>query len=59
MRDINRIHPIMKEFEKFWEKKPDLRFWQLISMLQNGNDRFYVEDDGTLKLFKELNKEIT
>lgn len=59
MRDINRIHPIMKEFEKFWEKNPDLRFWQLISMLQNGNDRFYVEDDVTLKLFKELNKEIT
>ena len=59
MRDINRIHPIMKEFEKFWEKNPDLRFWQLISMLQNGNDRIYVEDDVTLKLFKELNKEIT
>lgn len=59
MRDINRIHPIMKEFEKFWEKNPDLRFWQLISMLQNGNDRFYVEDDVTFKLFKELNKEIT
>lgn len=59
MRDINRIHPIIKELEKFWEKSPDLRFWQLISMLQNGNDRFYVEDDVTLKLFKELNKEIT
>lgn len=59
MRDIHRIHPIMKELEKFWEKNPDLRFWQLISMLQNGNDRFYVEDDVTLKLFKELNKEIT
>ena len=59
MRDINRIHPIMEELEKFWTKNPDLRFWQLISMLQNGNDRFYVEDDVTLKLFKEINKEIT
>lgn len=51
MRDIKRISDILKEFELLWQEYPDLRFFQLISMIQKrlpGNfkeDPFYYEDD--------------
>lgn len=33
MRDPNRIKPFLNKFAELWEKYPDLRFGQLISLI--------------------------
>lgn len=62
MRDPCRIAEIMQEVEKIWRKNPDLRFWQVLHMLQAeyniiacsvDNDMFYVEDDKFLDWLRE------
>ena len=48
MRDKNRIDPFLKEVGKIWKKSPDLRFGQIIWILQsemNVDDTFYIEED--------------
>jgi hypothetical protein len=54
-RDPNRIYPIMLKLTELWANNPDLRFWQLLSMLNpHKNDLFYTEDDWTLARLEQL-----
>ena len=56
MRDIDRINEYLKIIEEIWKKYPDLRFSQLVlNVLRNPTD-YYLEDDKTLKMFKEVYK---
>ena len=62
MRDKSRIQPLLQELEKFWEKRPDLRFWQIIEYVSKSTgkkDPFFIEDEYTQKLLENLNKMIT
>jgi len=59
MRDANRIEPFLKEFSEIWEKCPDLRFGQLVYILNGGCDIFDVEDDLWLQKIKSFNKGIS
>ena len=52
MRDINRIEPLLKEFEELWKQYPDLRFGQLVYILTYDKDLFNIEDDEMLKLIQ-------
>lgn len=46
MRDINRIDRITYALNILWHKYPDLRFGQVVDMVQQlGTDLFYVEDE--------------
>lgn len=61
MRDINRIDPFLEELGELWKTHPDLRFGQLVSIINDWlyNKRahipmFYIEDDDMLNLLKEI-----
>lgn len=57
MRDVNRIKPLLYKLEKLWLKEPDLRFGQIICLLQNQmytDDIFYIEEDELEKAIDEL-----
>lgn len=61
MRDPKRIDGFINSFEKLWKEKPDLRFFQLVSILsnkacmyKNTNDDFFIEDDITIKIINEI-----
>lgn len=66
MRPVERIRPILKEVEFFWEKNPDLRFFQMIQLLvdrcweaEDGDKRFdpfFWEEDKWLKLLEKVNE---
>jgi uncharacterized protein YihD (DUF1040 family) len=59
MRDRKRIKPFLVELEKFWESKPDLRFWQIVEYLNKSvgkKDPFFVEDDYTKRVIEALNR---
>jgi predicted nucleic acid-binding protein len=47
MRDVFRIPGFLRKLERLWCQHPDLRFWQLVVMIeqQAGGDLFYTEDD--------------
>ena len=49
LRDKNRIDPFIKKVVKYWKQNPDLRFGQVVSIIErqlgNGRDIFYVEED--------------
>lgn len=45
MRDPNRINPTLEAIKKIWQQKPDMRLGQLLWMLNDGKDPFYMEDD--------------
>lgn len=58
MRDIKRIKKVGSKFEELWFMYPDLRFWQLIQMLDipeklKGTDPFYWEDDVWLEILQK------
>ena len=55
MRDPNRIHNVLMEFERLWIRYPDWRFMQLINNLQatQGNDMFYIEDDDFINIIED------
>ncbi|MBE6764119.1 MAG: hypothetical protein E7553_07230 [Ruminococcaceae bacterium] len=59
MRDPARIKPFLEEFEALWAKNPDIRFGQLVVILQGqlgGTlDPFYTEDDELLAVLRRLN----
>lgn len=46
MREVGRIDRICDLFNKVWKLNPDLRFFQLINIIQSEakNDLFYLED---------------
>jgi uncharacterized protein YihD (DUF1040 family) len=56
MRDINRIDPFMDKLKEFWKQFPDLRFVQLIDIINSrakkkfNKDLFYLEEDEFLSL---------
>jgi hypothetical protein len=60
MRSVGRINPFMRELQILWEQNPDLRFGQLVNIidckLESATDPFYVEDnewrEAILKLIK-------
>lgn len=57
MRDPKRIKEVLKEVERIWNIYPDLRFWQLICLLDNKLPpipKFYQEDDETLEELKNV-----
>ena len=61
MRDPNRISPLLAEFEALWKQHPDLRFGQLVIILQGrlgGTlDPFYTEDEEMLDVIRRLSSQ--
>lgn len=53
MRDKNRIPIILKELGDIWEKNPDLRLGQIITIATRPKNAcpeiFYIEDDKILR----------
>ena len=47
MRDIKRIDLLLEKFEELWKMYPDMRFFQLLGMIDFNykGDLFYLEDD--------------
>lgn len=61
MRDPNRIPRILDKLKAIWQDQPDLRFWQLLAILdpnQVCNPNFQIEDDKTEKMFDNLYDQI-
>lgn len=65
MRDINRIPLTINLIEKLWVRNPDLRFGQIVSIIEGelnkqnaergwGPDFFFVEDDQLNLAIKKL-----
>lgn len=52
MRNPNRIKPFLEQVEKMWLQNPDLRFGQLVSILDSSIDMdiFYIEEDDLIKV---------
>lgn len=59
MRDPNRIYPFLMEIATLWEQHPDLRFCQLITILESNArkeytcDPFYLEDNKIIEIIKK------
>ena len=50
MRDVDRIHPFLQDFENVWKSYPDMRFGQLVEVIAGAdNDIFSIEDNEYLK----------
>lgn len=54
MRDPKRIDEVTAKLNELWHKYPDLRFWQLLSVIPmheatKTHDLFFVEDNITMK----------
>lgn len=58
MRDKQRIEPFLKEFQKLWGTMPDLRFFQIVAILQNQykEDSFYWEEEKTLQAILDIRR---
>ena len=54
MRDINRIEPLLNEFEELWKLNPDIRFGQMVYNLTRAIDLFNIEDDKMLEIINQL-----
>jgi hypothetical protein len=56
MRNPNRIKPFLAKLEEYWMQNPELRFGQVIFLLQSQSvvDPFYVEDDRWLSKINKL-----
>lgn len=62
MRDVNRIDRITDKINKLWHRNPDMRFWQIISLLNVPEDKvktdpFFWEDDLWELMFEEAAKQ--
>lgn len=57
MRDPVRIDPFLMKLSELWKKYPDLRFYQLVVIIGETKDMFYVEEPEILKRIEELLKE--
>lgn len=54
MRNPKRIGEFCDRLKAAWATVPDMRFGQLVAILQSaGGDLFYLEDDETLKLIEK------
>lgn len=59
MRDVKRIKRILGYIEKYWNKNPDMRFYQMLINLGviSKDDRLWnMEDDKTEKTLQNLVK---
>lgn len=64
MRDPERIKPFLQKVEEYWNLEPDLRFGQIVAILENRirpsnlkikeSDLFFSEEDELVKVFNEL-----
>ena len=55
MRDPKRIGLFCDRLKAVWATNPDLRFGQLVALLQSaGGDLFYLEDDTVLQLIEQM-----
>lgn len=45
MRNPGRIQPLLQKLQVAWQTSPDLRLGQLIFVLAQQDDAFYLEDD--------------
>lgn len=58
MRDPKRIPIVINELEALWEMMPDLRLWQVISVMEDvaksRMDPFYIEDDEWLTIIRQI-----
>jgi hypothetical protein len=61
MRDPARIEVVLNELKDLWRKHPDLRFGQLVSIvnrrMNKGGDMFFPEDEKWIEWFKETAKD--
>ena len=60
MRDINRIDPFLTRLGEFWKQYPDLRFGQIITIIQRYghiDDFFYYEEDFLTKVLDKIDEE--
>lgn len=58
VRDLKRIDDVLEQLKILWDKNPDIRFFQLIRILEHRfdlDDSFYFEDEDLLVRLKELN----
>ena len=57
MRDPNRIAHLLVLLGKLWKRNSDLRFAQIIEILNSKlctDDMFYVEDEDLIKLLERM-----
>ena len=59
MRDPKRIPKVLDMFQKFWELHPDLRLWQVVSILEDEankqkKDPFYIEDNKWIDILESM-----
>jgi len=59
VRDPKRIPIVTEALTRLWEASPDLRFWQLITAVEDlakreEIDMFYLEDNRWLEIIHEL-----
>ena len=54
MHDVTRIGQILSLFSQYWQKHPELRFFQVLNAigLNTAVDHFFVEDDVILACLK-------
>lgn len=54
VRDTKRIGLFCERLRAAWATVPDLRFGQVVALLQSaGGDLFYLEDDAVLQLIEQ------
>jgi hypothetical protein len=61
MRDILRISQFLNKFEQLWKKIPDLRFMQIVTVIQiqakekfGIEDLYYLEEDKILEIMNDI-----
>ena len=60
MRNPERIEKVMNIVERIWKKEPDLRFGQIINVIDSlsDDDVFHLEDDKMIELLKQFEKSL-
>lgn len=56
MRDPGRIDRVLNELKQLWLTMPDMRFFQMTSLIEDGikgTDPYYVEDDVVLEVIRD------
>lgn len=56
MRNPDRIDEYLAVVEKVWKDYPDLRFSQLVLNVFRSPTDYYLEDEDTLEMIKEVYK---
>lgn len=56
MRNPDRIDEYLAVVEKVWKDYPDLRFSQLVLNVFRSPADYYLEDEDTLEMIKEVYK---